>query len=83
MCVDLRRGQTLMPKQLLNSTKVGSIVEQMSCEGVAQGMRVHVRSPLGIDVTVEQTTNAPRPQSCAARVEEDRMAIGPVRIPLE
>ena len=43
MGVFLRRREILMPKQLLNATKVSPIIEQVSGKGVTKKVRVYVQ----------------------------------------
>lgn len=73
VCVELRRRERSVTKQLLNATEVGSPLEQVCCGGVSQSVRSDLRCT-GIrgDRIVHHTTHGTRIEPATSRAEEQR-----------
>src|SRR3954469_1684730 len=70
--VDLRRLQAGMAQEFLHDTKIGTSVEQMSGEGVTEGVRVgRARG-----AAVEDPAHIARSEAIAAPVHEHRFVRG-------
>jgi len=67
--VELRGGQVGVTQELLHSTKIGTVVQKMSGEGVSKGVGVRRRSR----TTVEDASHVSGPEASADVVEEERI----------
>ena len=60
-------------EQFLDLANIGSGVEQMGCEGVAQTMRPYRAQQAGLEASVvHHPTDGPHSEPTAARIQEQR-----------
>lgn len=58
VCVNLRRGKRSVPKEGLNRSQVGSVVEKVGCEGVTEFVRSHFEGDGGVlEVFIQRIPN--------------------------
>jgi hypothetical protein len=69
MRVELRCGEIRVSEQFLHRTEIGSAIEQMRCERMAQCMWMC----RGRCATVEQTTNISSTEASSLAIEKHRI----------
>ena len=74
--VALRGGEALVSQHFLNGAQVGSFLEHVCPEGVAQSVRVDIgRKPLCDGNFLHNTANTPRGQPAATSTSKQRKSV--------
>ena len=71
LSVALGGGKTLVAEHLLNRPQVGAFLQHVCAEGMAQGVRMHIRrKPLGNGNLLDDAAHAAGGEPAAAQIDQ-------------